>query len=278
MTILGFDTATAATAACLLRDDGRAFEIEPKPAALSAPPGHARELMPAIAEVMERAGATFADLRAIAVGVGPGSFTGLRIGVSSARALAQASGAELRPVSSLAALGAGIAAPLRLPLIDAKRGELFAAVFADGEELLAPLAAPPEEIAARATGMAERPGGMAEHAGGMAEHAGGMAEHAGGMAERARGTAERAGGMAERAGGMAERASRAGIPLRAAGDGSVRFRSVLEAAGIEVEPDGSRAHVVRALYVCRLGAGAPARPPEAVLPEYLRSPDAKPSA
>ena len=257
MTILGFDTATAATAACLLRDDGRAFEIEPKPAALSAPPGHARELMPAIAEVMERAGATFADLRAIAVGVGPGSFTGLRIGVSSARALAQASGAELRPVSSLAALGAGIAAPLRLPLIDAKRGELFAAVFADGEELLAPLAAPPEEIAARATR---------------------MAEHAGGMAERARGTAERAGGMAERAGGMAERASRAGIPLRAAGDGSVRFRSVLEAAGIEVEPDGSRAHVVRALYVCRLGAGAPARPPEAVLPEYLRSPDAKPSA
>jgi len=271
VTILGFDTATAATAACLLRDDGRAFEIEPKPAALSAPPGHARELMPAIAEVMERAGATFADLRAIAVGVGPGSFTGLRIGVSSARALAQASGAELRPVSSLAALGAGIAAPLRLPLIDAKRGELFAAVFADGEELLAPLAAPPEEIAARATR-------MAEHAGGMAERAGGMAEHAGGMAERARGTAERAGGMAERAGGMAERASRAGIPLRAAGDGSVRFRSVLEAAGIEVEPDGSRAHVVRALYVCRLGAGAPARPPEAVLPEYLRSPDAKPSA
>jgi tRNA threonylcarbamoyladenosine biosynthesis protein TsaB len=51
---------------------------------------------------------------------------------------------------------------------------------------------------------------------------------------------------------------------------------VLEQAGIEVAPDDSGAHVVRALHVCRLAAGAPDEHPEAVLPEYLRAPDAKP--
>jgi hypothetical protein len=51
---------------------------------------------------------------------------------------------------------------------------------------------------------------------------------------------------------------------------------MLEAAGIPVEPDHSPAHVVSALQVCRLGEGARDDPPEAVLPEYLREPDAKP--
>ena len=51
---------------------------------------------------------------------------------------------------------------------------------------------------------------------------------------------------------------------------------MLEEAGIPVEPDDSQAHVVSALQICRLGEGAPDEPPEAVLPEYLREPDAKP--
>ena len=51
---------------------------------------------------------------------------------------------------------------------------------------------------------------------------------------------------------------------------------MLEEAGIPVQPDDSEAHVVRALHVCRLGAGVPDEPPEAVLPDYLRDPDAKP--
>ena len=62
----------------------------------------------------------------------------------------------------------------------------------------------------------------------------------------------------------------------AAGDGSVRFRGVLEAAGIRVAPEGSRAHAVRGLHICRLAATAPPTLPEAVLPEYVRCPDAKP--
>jgi hypothetical protein len=53
---------------------------------------------------------------------------------------------------------------------------------------------------------------------------------------------------------------------------------VLEAAGIGVDADESRSHVVRALHVCRLALAVPDQPPEAVLPDYLRTPDAKPSS
>jgi tRNA threonylcarbamoyladenosine biosynthesis protein TsaB len=222
VSLLGIDTSTAASAACVLRDDGEAFEIVPEPSALAERPAHARELMPAVAEVMDRAGLGYGDLDAIAVGVGPGTFTGLRIGVATARALASANGLELRPVSSLAALAAGMEAEApRLALIDAKRGEVFAALYAPGGELVwGPLALGPEQLA-----------------------------------ERVR--------------------ESAGTPL-AAGDGSLRFRGMLEAAGIRVMPADSRAHVVRALHVCRLAEGVPGVAPQAVLPDYLRAPDAKP--
>jgi tRNA threonylcarbamoyladenosine biosynthesis protein TsaB len=218
--LLGIDSSTAASAACVLRADGEVFEHAPDPAALSAPPAHARELMPAVAAVMERAALGYGDLAAIAVGVGPGTFTGLRIGIATARALASANRLPLRPVSSLAALAAGIDGAPALPVIDAKRGEVFSALF-DGEEpVWPPFAAAPEELAGRVR--------------------------------------------------------ESGFTPLAAGDGSVRFRGVLEAAGIRVMPDGSRSHVVRALHVCHLAAGAQDMRPEAVLPDYLRAPDAKP--
>ena len=257
MSVLGIDTSTAASAACVVRADGEVFEVAPEPAALSARPAHARELMPAVADVMERAGLEYADLEAIAVGVGPGTFTGLRIGIATARALATANGLQLRPVSSLAALAAGIDAerdaaaedaavpeaeavegvPALLPVIDAKRGEVFAAGYAPGgDRRWGPLALRPEELAKRVT-----EGAGAGAAGRRAEPSG---------------TGSRA--------------------ILAAGDGSVRFRGVLEAAGISVMPDESRAHVVRALHVCRLAAAVPGVAPQAVLPDYLRAPDAKP--
>jgi tRNA threonylcarbamoyladenosine biosynthesis protein TsaB len=225
VSLLGIDTSTPASAACVLRDGGERFEVAPDPARLSAGPAHARELMPAIAEVMERAGLDFRDLEAIAVGIGPGTFTGLRIGIATARSLASASELQLRPVSSLAALAAGMgddgaAADALLPLIDARRGEVFGALHGAGGELLwPPFVAAPEEVA--------------------------------------------------------ERVRESGFSVRAAGDGSIRFRRVLEAAGIGVDADGSRAHVVRALHVCRLAQAVPGEPPEAVLPDYLRAPDAK---
>jgi len=221
VTLLGIDTSTSASAACVLRGDGAGFEVEPPPERLAARPAHARELMPAVADVMERAELDFGDLKAIAVGVGPGTFTGLRIGIATARALANASGLLLRPVSSLAALAEGIDGDLRLPLIDARRGELFGALHdAAGEVVWPPFVAAPELVA--------------------------------------------------------ERVREAGLGVRASGDGSIRFRGVLEAAGIGIDADESRSHVVRALHVCRLAQAVPGEPPEAVLPEYLRTPDAKP--
>ena len=74
---------------------------------------------------------------------------------------------------------------------------------------------------------------------------------------------------------VVERVGESGVGVRAAGDGSIRFRRVLEAAGIGVDADESRSHVVRALHVCRLALAVPGEPPEAVLPEYLRTPDAQ---
>jgi tRNA threonylcarbamoyladenosine biosynthesis protein TsaB len=220
MTLVGFDTSTAATSACVLRADGEAFEHVPPAARLLEPPGHSRELLPAVEELMARAGVGWGDVRGVAVGVGPGTFTGLRIGVATARALATAAGIGVHPVSSLAALAAGIDAPLALPLIDAKRGEVFGALYRDGAPVAQPFAARPEDVPGRSgTDLAD---------------------------------------------------------ALSAGDGSLRFREILEAAGVRVAPDGSGLHVVRALNVCRLAAGVPAERPEAVLPTYIRDPDAQP--
>jgi tRNA threonylcarbamoyladenosine biosynthesis protein TsaB len=145
VTLLGIDTSTPAATACVLRADGEAFEVVPRPERLLRPPAHATELMPAVAEAMERAEVDWADLDAIAVGVGPGTFTGLRIGIATARALATAAGLPLRRVSSLAALAGGIDSLVRLPLIDARRGEVFAAAYPG----FGPTALAPAELAAR---------------------------------------------------------------------------------------------------------------------------------
>jgi tRNA threonylcarbamoyladenosine biosynthesis protein TsaB len=93
------------------------------------------------------------------VGVGPGTYTGLRIGVSTARALAQARGIGLAGVSTLAALARGIAqaAPERerLALIDARRKQVFGALYdASGAVIWEPFVATPEELGSR---LAERP-------------------------------------------------------------------------------------------------------------------------
>ncbi len=86
----------------------------------------------------------------LAVGVGPGGFTGLRIGVATARALAQGHGLPLVPVGSLAALARGtdVGGPVAA-VLDARRGEVFAGVWEDGSELLAPAALAPRALAER---------------------------------------------------------------------------------------------------------------------------------
>jgi len=155
VTLVGFDTSTAITSACVVPADGEPVETPlPDPARLLAPPEHSAELLPLLAGLLEQAGSGWDAVSAIAVGVGPGTFTGLRIGVATARGLAQGLRVPLHPVSSLAALAAGLAdrappeRPL-LPLIDAKRGQVFAALYRAGDPLThewGPLALSPGEL------------------------------------------------------------------------------------------------------------------------------------
>ena len=137
MTLVGFDTSMAVTAACVIPRSGEPVRTpRPAPERLLAPPEHSAELLPALAALLEQAGSGWDEVTAIAVGVGPGTFTGLRIGLATARALGQGLGVPLHPVSSLAALAAGMAADAGtprdsylLPLIDARRRQVFAALY-----------------------------------------------------------------------------------------------------------------------------------------------------
>jgi tRNA threonylcarbamoyladenosine biosynthesis protein TsaB len=153
--VLGFDTATPATAVALLEEarPGEATERRHEPAA-GERPGHAAQLLALAAELLDEAGMTFADVDRVAVGLGPGTFTGLRIGVATARALAQSAGAELVGVSTLRALaveaqplveaGSGV-----LAVIDARRGEAFAAGWRDRRPVLEQAALAPAALAQR---------------------------------------------------------------------------------------------------------------------------------
>ncbi len=217
--ILGLDTATPATAVAVLPDVGEPVELRHEPAA-GERPGHATQLLPLARRALSAAGATFADVRRIGVGVGPGTFTGLRIGVATARALAQATGAELAAVSTLAALAEAAGSDRAvLAVLDARRGEAFAAAYHAGERLVAPVAIDPDELA--------------------------------------------------------DLADPALAPWLAVGDGAVRFRDRLEPAA-EVPADPSALHRVSALAVCRLAGAARTVDRDALLPDYVRAPDAVP--
>ncbi|WP_180901034.1 tRNA (adenosine(37)-N6)-threonylcarbamoyltransferase complex dimerization subunit type 1 TsaB [Martelella soudanensis] len=149
MLILALDTAQADCSAAVYDCDsasliGRSVETIGK--------GHAERMMAVIDAALREADVKPAALGRIAVNIGPGSFTGVRIGVAAARALALAVGAESVGVSSLASIafqhrmarpGAAVMATL-----DARRGEAFAQVFdAEGEPLTPPAAHRYEDLA-----------------------------------------------------------------------------------------------------------------------------------
>lgn len=225
MIILGLDTASAATTVALVREGG-VFEKRHDPPA-GERPGHATRLLALVDEVLGRAGTELRAVGRIGVGVGPGSFTGLRIGVATARALAQAHGAELVGVSTLEALARGAADQPRagsvLAVLDARRQEAFAAAWRDEAPVLAPAALPPAALAQATRSLARDDG----------------------------------------------------LPPLAVGEGALRFREQIEAAGAVVPPDDDPVHRVGARHVCRLAGEAAPGDFEAVLPHYLRLPDAE---
>lgn len=238
MIVLGFDTATPATAVALLdadaegnaSSDGRGARVagtgeddvaaerrhDPAP---GERPGHGAQLLALAHELLDAAALTFRDVERIAVGVGPGGFTGLRIGVATARALAQAADAEIVGVSTLRALAAA-ARPAAgqgvLAVVDARRGEVFVAGWRAGEQVLGPVAVEPSALETLAGG-----------------------------------------------------------GWLAVGDGALRFRDDLQRAGCVVPADGSAQHGVSARTVCRLALQAPrGAERDLVVPDYVRRPDA----
>jgi len=156
--ILGIDTATADATVAVTVGEEVVSERRTGPAS-DGRPRHAAALLGAVEEAVAEAGG-WQRIGLLGVGVGPGTFTGLRIGVATARALAQARGLAICGVGSLAALARGITElhPGRpaAPLIDARRGEVFAALFdADGAAALEPCAEPPERVGERIVAAAE---------------------------------------------------------------------------------------------------------------------------
>jgi tRNA threonylcarbamoyladenosine biosynthesis protein TsaB len=222
--VLGFDTATPDVAVAVTSDGETLTErsVEPEP---GGRPRAATALLPEVEGAVGESGG-WDRIGMIAVGVGPGSFTGLRIGVATARALAQAHRLPLAPIGTLTALARGINDSLgedarpRLPAIDARRGEAFAALYVpSGEEIWAPFVASPAALAERLAKLPE--------------------------------------------------------PPMAAGDGALRFRREMEAAGADVLDDRDPAHRLSARHLCALAGNATPARPQDVEPVYLRRPDAE---
>jgi|SRR5262245_11249955 len=140
MRILAIDTALAACAAAVFDTRrGRASAGETQMMAR----GHAEALMPLIARVMDKARIEFAELDRIAVTVGPGSFTGLRVGISAARGISLVSGKPAVGVSTLAAYAAPQVAnddgATILVAIDARHNHVYLQIFANsGRTLFGP--------------------------------------------------------------------------------------------------------------------------------------------
>jgi tRNA threonylcarbamoyladenosine biosynthesis protein TsaB len=241
MIVLGFDTSTRATSVALMLDDDEMLCARDDPGP-EEHPGHATRLLAMADELLATAGISWASVQRIAVGVGPGTFTGLRVGIATARGLAQSLAADLVGVSSSLALAKAALEALPgerdapgdgrvLAVIDARRGEVFAGAYrASGRDSAAELV-PPRAIA---------PGQLATVLT--------LAE------EQDAGTGR----------------------WLAAGDGAVRYRDQLETVAVIVPDDSSRLHLVDAATICELGRQArPVTAYEQILPDYRRRPDAE---
>ena len=157
MRILGFETSTRRGSVSAV-EDGRVLAS----AEHEVENAHAEQLIGLVERVLAEAGWTKSSLDRLAVGIGPGSFTGLRVGIALAQGIALGLDRPLAGIGSLRAMARGVPAEeprLRVPVLDARRNELFVAAYgADHAAVLAPLAIPrataQEELASLLRGQA----------------------------------------------------------------------------------------------------------------------------
>jgi tRNA threonylcarbamoyladenosine biosynthesis protein TsaB len=137
MIVLGIDTATAVASAAVVEDERLVVEEtgagvrESGNGATSHRGNHAEILLPLIDKLLDSTGLRLTDLSALAVAIGPGSFTGLRIGLSTVKGLAYGSETPVVGVPTLAAVAARVndGAGFICPFLDARKKEVYAALF-----------------------------------------------------------------------------------------------------------------------------------------------------
>ncbi len=130
--VLGVDTTTPSGSVALLRGTTLLAEV-----CQNSSITYSERLLPAIQFLLETTGVTIEEVVGFAVAVGPGSFTGIRIGLSTVKSFAFASNKPVAPVSTLLALASKIQRPknrLICPLLDAKKNEVFSALFRSGSD------------------------------------------------------------------------------------------------------------------------------------------------
>jgi tRNA threonylcarbamoyladenosine biosynthesis protein TsaB len=131
MKILAIDTSTRVGSIALV--EGPVLKAQQ---ILNIRATHNQRLLPGIERILDDAGWSLDDLDAFAVSLGPGSFTGLRIGLSIVKGLAWASGKPLAAVPTLDALAANVSCgPHKIcPILDARKGEIYTALYRHGHE------------------------------------------------------------------------------------------------------------------------------------------------
>jgi tRNA threonylcarbamoyladenosine biosynthesis protein TsaB len=143
MLILALDTALETCSAALVRD-GQVLAARSDPMAR----GHQERIAPLVEALAREAGIAFPEVDRIGVTRGPGSFTGLRVGLAFAKGLGFALGRPVVGIGTLQALAAG-AQGVAAAVIDARRDQIYVQAFRDGEPLTPPEALAVEDAAAR---------------------------------------------------------------------------------------------------------------------------------
>ena len=122
--LLAIDTTSDFASLALVESDHVIEEV-----ALHSPDGFAHVMFPEIERLLARHNLKVTDIEGFAAAAGPGSFTGVRVGLTAAKGLAEATGRKVVAVSNLQAVASFGTHPLRAPVIDARRGDIFGAVY-----------------------------------------------------------------------------------------------------------------------------------------------------